>query len=299
MFMRHDAIIVGGSFAGLSAAMYIARARRSVCIIDTGSPRNRFAAHSHGFFTQDGSEPGTMLATARSQVAAYPTATFIEGEAIKAAREPDGFSVGLATGEALESTRLVLAFGISDELPAIPGLAERWGRSVLHCPYCHGFEFSGQRLGVLHVSPMSLHQAMLIAEWGPTTLYLNGTSQPDDASLAQLHKRGVAIEPAPVRALRGEGAQLSAIELTDGRTSGVDALYLGPRTRLNSGIAQQLGCELDEGPFGSIIRTDDAKMTTAPGVYAAGDITRGAHNVTWASADGVTAGMAVHRSLVF
>jgi len=299
MFMRHDAIIIGGSFAGLSAAMYIARARRSVCIIDTGSPRNRFAAHSHGFFTQDGAEPDTMLASARLQVAAYPTATFIEGEAISAVREPDGFSVRLATGEALESTKLVLAFGISDELPAIPGLAERWGRSVLHCPYCHGYEFSGQRLGVLNVSPMSLQQAMLIAEWGPTTLYLNGASQPDDASLAQLQKRGVAIEPAPVRALQGDGAQLSAIELTDGRTSGVDALYLGPRTRLNSAIGQQLGCELDEGRFGSIIRTDDAKMTTVSGVYAAGDIMRDAHNVTWASADGVTAGMAVHRSLIF
>ncbi len=297
--MRHDAIIIGGSFAGLSAAMYIARARRSVCIIDTGSPRNRFAAHSHGFFAQDGSEPGAMLATARSQVAAYPTAAFIEGEAMSAAREPDGFSVKLATGDVLESARLVLAFGISDELPAIPGLAERWGTSVLHCPYCHGFEFSGQRLGVLHVSPRSIHQAMLIAEWGPTTLYLNGAPEPDAASLAQLQQRGVALEPAPVRALHGEGAQLSAIELIDGRTSGVDALYLGPRTRLNSEIAQQLGCALDEGTFGSIIRTDGDKLTTISGVYAAGDITRSVHNVTWASADGVTAGMAVHRSLVF
>ena len=297
--MRHDAIIIGGSFAGLSAALYIARARRTVCIIDTGSPRNRFAAHSHGFFTQDGSEPGAMIATARSQVAAYPTATFVDGQAVTAASEPDGFSVRLATGEALQSTRLVLAFGISDELPAIPGLAERWGRSVLHCPYCHGYEFSGRRLGVLNVSPMSVHQAMLIAEWGPTTLYLNGASEPDDASLAQLKKRGVAVEPAAVVALHGDDAHLSAIELTDGRTSPVDALYLGPRTRLNSDIAQQLGCELDEGRFGSIIRTDGTRMTTVSGVYAAGDITRDAHSVTWASADGVTAGLAVHRSLIF
>ena len=297
--MRHDAIIIGGSFAGLSAAMYIARARRSVCIVDTGSPRNRFAAHSHGFLAQDGSEPGTMLATARSQVAEYPTVTFIEGEAVRAAIEPDGFSVTLATGEVLESARLVLAFGISDELPAIPGLAERWGRSVLHCPYCHGFEFGGQRLGVLNVSPMSIDQAMLIAEWGPTTLYLNGASEPDDASLAELRKRGVAMEPAPVRALHGEGLQLSTIELVDGRTSGVDALYLGPRTRLNSEVAHQLNCEIDHGRFGPIIRTDPQKMTTVPGVYAAGDITRSAHNATWASADGVTAGLALHRSLVF
>jgi thioredoxin reductase len=114
-----------------------------------------------------------------------------------------------------------------------------------------------------------------------------------------VQKRGVAVEPPPVRALHGEGAQLSAIELLDGRTSRVDALYLGPRTRLNSEIAQQLGCEVDEGPFGPIIRTDPQKMTTVPGVYAAGDITRSAHNVTWASADGVTAGVALHRSLVF
>jgi thioredoxin reductase len=297
--MRYDAIIIGGSFAGLSAAMYIARARRSVCIIDTGMPRNRFAAHSHGFFAQDGSEPGMMLATGRSQVAAYPTVTFIEGEAMSAAREQAGFSVTLATGEKMESARLVLAFGIVDELPTIPGLAERWGSSVLHCPYCHGFEYSGQRLGVLNVSPMSIHQAMLIPEWGPTTLYLNGAAEPDDESLAKLRTRGVAIEPAPVKALHGEGAALSTIELGDGRRSSVDALFLGPPTRLNSEIAQQLGCELDEGPFGPIIRTDAVKMTTVPGVYAAGDITRGAHNITWAGADGVMAGMAVHRSLIF
>jgi len=140
---------------------------------------------------------------------------------------------------------------------------------------------------------------MLIAEWGPTTLYLNGAAEPDAASLARLQQREVAIEPTPVSALHGDGARLSAIELVDGRTSGVDALYLGPRTRLNSEIAQQLGCALDEGPFGSVIRTDGDKMTTVSGVYAAGDITRSAHNATWASADGVTAGTAVHRSLVF
>ena len=297
--MRHDALIIGGSFAGLSAAIYIGRARRSVCIVDTGSPRNRFAAHSHGFFAQDGSAPGAMLATARAQVAAYPTTSFIDGRAIGAARGPDGFSVRLASGETLEAARLVLAYGISDELPDIPGLAERWGRSVLHCPYCHGYEFSGTRLGVLNVSPMSVHQAVLIAEWGPTTLYLNGAAQPDDSSFALLRQHGVAVEPAAVAALHGDGDRLSAIEFTDGRSSCVDALYLGPRTRLNSDIAQQLGCELDEGRFGSVIRTDDVKMTTVAGVYAAGDITRDAHNVTWASADGVTAGLAVHRSLVF
>jgi thioredoxin reductase len=295
---RQDATIIGGSFAGLSAAMYIARTRRTVCIIDTGSPRNRFAAHSHGFFAQDGSEPGAMLATTRSQVAAYPTATFIEGKAVSAAKEPDGFSVTLATGEVIESAKLILAFGISDELPAIPGLMERWGHSVLYCPYCHGYEFSGQRLGVLNVSPMSPLQAMVIPDWGPTIFYLNGGNELDDASLAELEKRGVAIEPAPVRSLHGEGTRLSSIELADGRMSPVDALYLSTRTRLNSDIAQQLGCEMEEGPFGSVIKTNATKMTTVSGVYAAGDIARPTHNITWACADGVTAAIDLHHSLV-
>lgn len=297
--MRYDAIIIGGSFAGLSAAMYIARARRSVCIVDTGKPRNRFAAHSHGFFAQDGSEPLAMLATARAQVAAYPTTTFIEEAAVGAAQAPDGFAVELKSGRVLESARLVLAFGITDELPAVPGLAEHWGKAVIHCPYCHGYEFSGQRLGVLNVSPASIHQAALIAEWGPTTFFLNGETELDDAELTKLRARGVSIEPALVKAVHGDGTRLSAVELGSGQSVGVDAIYIAPRTHLNSDIAEQLGCALDDGAFGAIIRTDEMKMTTVPGVYAAGDVVRSMHNVTLASADGVLAGTALHRSLIF
>lgn len=297
--MRFDAIVIGGSFAGLSAATYIARARRSVCVVDTGLPRNRFAAHSHGLFAQDGSEPGAMLAIARSQVATYSAATFVAGEAVSAALKAGGFSVALVTGDVIEASRLVLAFGISDELPSVPGLAERWGSSVLHCPYCHGYEFSGRRLGVLNTSPMSAHQAMLIAEWGPTTFYLNGASDLDASMLAELQQRGIVIESAPLKALHGEGTQLSVIELAGGNRSSADALFVGPRNHFNSDIGRQLGCEIDEAPFGQTIRTDAQMMTTVPDVYAAGDITRGAHTVTWACADGVTAALAVHRSLIF
>lgn len=297
--MRHDAIVVGGSFAGLSAALYIARGRRTVCVVDAGSPRNRFAAHSHGFFAHDGGDPLALIAAARAQVAAYPAVTFVDDRAIEAAPAGDGFAVRLAGGETLEARKLVLAFGISDELPAIPGLAERWGRSVLHCPYCHGFELAGRRLGVLSVSPRSVHQAMLIAEWGPTTFYLDGGPLPDEETTAQLRARGVALELERVEALEGDGERLTAIVLADGRSSPADALYLGPRTRLNSDLAEQLGCALEDGVFGPVVRTDGTKATTVPGVFAAGDVTRSAHNVTWASADGVTAGMAVHRELVF
>lgn len=296
---RHDAIVIGGSFAGLSAATYIARARRSVSVIDAGAPRNRFAAHSHGFLAQDGSDPAAILATARAQVGAYPTVRFVSSSAVDARKEGDGFAVGLATGETLNARKLVLAFGLSDDLPAIPGLAERWGASVIHCPYCHGYEFSGQRLGVLACSPMSVHQAMLVAEWGPTTFYLNGQPAPEAHELAELERRGVAIEPAAVTALHGELPHISMIELSDGRTRPLDALYVGPRTRFNSDIAQKLGCAIEEHAAGTFIRTDSLKETTVPGVYAAGDIARGAHSVAWACADGVTAGVAVHRSLVF
>lgn len=297
--MRHDAIVIGGSFAGLSAAIYIARARRSVCIIDTGLPRNRFAEQSHGFFSRDGSAPGDMIATARQQVAAYPATTFIDTRAVSAQRTSEGFAVTLANGDVVESRYLVLAFGIRDELPAIPGIAERWGKTVLHCPYCHGIEFAGQKLGVLRTSPMSSHQALLINEWGPTTYYLNGAEAPDADTLAEFARRNIVVEPAPVRAVLGEGTSLSAIALADGREDERAALYIGPRNYLTSDIAEQLGCAIDDGPFGQIIRTDEMKATTVPGVYAVGDITRGGHNITWASGDGVTAAAAIHRALVF
>lgn len=297
--MQHDAIIIGGSFAGLSAAIHIARARRSVCVIDAGSPRNRFANTSHGFFGQDGSAPLTMIASARAQLQAYPTVRTLAGEASKARAIDDGFEVMLAGGETLTAAKLVLAFGISDELPNVPGMAERWGKSVLHCPYCHGFEYGGGRMGVLQMMPMSAHQALLIADWGPTTLYLNGGDMPGADMQAKLTCRGVAIEPSPIAALQGDGVGLSSLLLDDGRQSAIDALYLAPRTHLNSPIAEQLGCALDDGPFGPIIRTDAAKLTSVPGVYAAGDAARAPHNASWAAADGVTAGVSLHQSLVF
>ncbi|MEH3145419.1 MAG: NAD(P)/FAD-dependent oxidoreductase [Methylobacterium frigidaeris] len=296
--MRFDAIIVGGGFAGLSAATYIARGRRSVCVIDAGQPRNRFADASHGVLGQDGSNPLAMLAGARAQLGRYPGVRFVDGEAVDA-RAGHDFTVTLATGETLSAARLILAHGISDVLPDLPGLAERWGKSVLHCPYCHGYEFADRRLGVLATSPLSAHQALLIAEWGPTTLYLDGGEAPDAATLAGLAVRGVEVEPAPLAALVGDGTALSGLRFEDGRTAAVDALYLAPRSRLNGPIAERLGCALDDGPFGPVVRTDAAQMTTVAGVYAAGDLARARHSVTWATADGVTAGVSAHQSLVF
>ena len=296
--MTLDTIVVGGSFAGLSAALYLARARRSVLVLDTGAPRNRLAAASHGLFAQDGSNPGAMLEIMRGQVAAYPTVQFRDLKALDAAREEDGFRVTLENGEVVSGARLLLAFGVSDVLPGLPGLAERWGRTVIHCPYCHGYEFSGKRLGVLNLSPVSAHQATLIPEWGPTTFFLDGGAiEPDVA--AKLGERGVTIEPEPVDCLVGEGTSLSAIRLCNGVELPIDALFVGPRNRLNSDIAARLGCVVEGGPLGSVVTVDEMKATNVAGVYAAGDITRIGHTVTFACADGVMAALAIHRSLVF
>ena len=296
--MTHDVIVIGGAFAGLAAATYLARARRSVCVLDTGKPRNRFAEASHGFLGQDGRNPLSILETARAQLLSYWNVEIIQQEAVTARRLGDGFAVTLANGEQHEARKLILAFGLRDTLQDIPGLEQRWGRSVLHCPYCHGIEFSERQLGVLYRTPMSVHQAMLIAEWGPTTLYLHGEElAAEDAE--KLAARGVCVEQARIAGLAGEGHALETIQLHDGRERALEALYVAPQSCLSSPIARHLGAVIDDGPMGEMIRTDNNRMTTIDGVYAAGDIARAPHSVSWAVADGVTAGTAAHRALVF
>jgi thioredoxin reductase len=198
-----DAIVIGGSYAGLAAALQLARARRSVLVIDSGRRRNRFASHSHGFLTRDGEEAAAIVAIGREQFLAYPTARWLDGEVTAAVRAGEGFRMALAGAEPLTAKRLVLATGVRDDLPALPGLAERWGKSVFHCPYCHGYELDRGRIGVLATSPLSMHLALLLPDWGQTTFLLNGVFTPDAAQRAQLAARGVAIESTPISALAG------------------------------------------------------------------------------------------------
>lgn len=290
--MRYDVIVVGGSFAGLSAAMQLARGRLKVCVIDAGKPRNRFAEHSHGFFGMDGMPPLEMIAQGKAKVLAYPNVTFIQGLATKVSGADGAFQV-VANGETLESKKLVLAYGYVDHLPDIAGLKERWGKTVLHCPYCHGYEFGGRALGVLATGPMSAHQAQMIPEWGPTTFFLNGHEL--DAETLSKVERKATLERSRVVGVEGEATVL----LADGRKVELAGLYLGPRAELASDLHAQLGCALDDGPMGPIVRTDDRKQTTVPGVFAAGDIARLFSNATLAGADGVAAGAGVHFALIF
>lgn len=297
--MHHDVVVVGGSFAGLSAATYLLRGRRRVAVVDSGRPRNRFAHASNGFLSRDGVPPQHILAEARQQMARYAGLEAIAGEAVAAEAVEGGFAVTLRGGARVQGTKLILAFGLRDRLPDIPGAQERWGRSVLHCPYCHGVEFDGGPIGILYNGPETLMKAGFFGQWGSVTLYLNGRPMPGAAELAQLAAAGVIMEPAVIAGLEGAGEALSAIRLQDGRSRAAVALYLAPQSSLGCDLAERLGCAVDETGLGPVIRTDAERMTTVPGVYAAGDIARVPHAVAWAVADGVTAGTAVHRALVF
>ncbi|MEW6633141.1 MAG: NAD(P)/FAD-dependent oxidoreductase [Pseudomonadota bacterium] len=297
--MQYDVIVVGGSFAGLSAAMYAVRGRRKVLVIDAGEPRNRFAEHSHGFFGQDGRSPSAILDEARRQVLAYPSAKVIARRADHARAVSGGFEVRLDNGEAVEATRLILATGVRDILPDVPGLAGLWGRKVLHCPYCHGYEVAGGALGVLATGPMSMHQAELISDWGDVTLFGNGIFEPDAEQMQALERRQVKFEPGKVTELQEEGSATVAVGLEGGRNVRVKAVFTAPSNEIASPLADQLGCAFNEGPLGRAIIVDDKQQTSIPGVFAAGDAARMMHNIAFAVSGGAMAGVAAHQSLVF
>jgi len=291
----HDVIIVGGSYAGLSAALQLVRARRRVLLIDEGIRRNRTAAHSHGYLTQDGSDPAAIAEKGRSEVLAYPTAKLVATRAESAEITPRGFAVTVVGGERHEAERLILALGVSDELPELPGVRERWGKSIVHCPYCHGYELGGGRIGVLATNPMSIHHAMMLPDWGEVTYFTRGF-EPTVEEREGLRRRGVTIEPAAVARIEDD----ATVRLVDDRAPSFAGLFLMPKTRVVSRIVEQLGVELEEGPFGSFIRTDAMlKTTSVPGVFACGDAAMAAGSVALAVGDGVRAGVSAHRTLMF
>ncbi|MBI3448148.1 MAG: NAD(P)/FAD-dependent oxidoreductase [Acidobacteria bacterium] len=296
--MRYEVIVVGGSFAGLSAAMQLARARRRVLVLDAGSPRNRFARLAYGIFGHDGLAPAVILANARTQLLNYSTATMADDPATHAAGARGEFAVTTAGGAAHTASRLVLATGVSDDLSTIPGMETRWGVSVLHCFYCHGYEVAERRLGVLATNERALQTAMLLPDWSDhVTLFTHGALALSGEQMDGLRARGVAVEASPVVALLGDAPALTGLRLADGRVAPLDALFTSPHVRMASPLAEQLGCEFEQGPSGPFIRTGADKQTTVPGVYAAGDAARPGHNASWAAADGVTAGISAHQSL--
>jgi thioredoxin reductase len=290
-----DAAVVGGSFAGLSAALPLARARRKLLVVDAGQRRNRFVARSHGFLAQDGMPPGAIIDTARRQLMAYPNVSWMSGTVAQARQLSDGFELHLDSGEVRRASRLVLATGVVDHLPPIDGLAERWGQSVFHCPYCHGYELDCGRIGVLAVNEHSMHHALMLPDWGQVTLFLNDAFELSPEQRAALHEREVRIVTGQVRGIE----EHATVRLEDGSSFVMDGLFSLTRTEVASPVAGQLGCAFDEGPLGRFIRTDETRQTTVRGVFACGDAARAAGNVALAVGDGALAGVGAHRSLLF
>ncbi|WP_444913314.1 NAD(P)/FAD-dependent oxidoreductase [Microbulbifer sp. PAAF003] len=297
--MDTDVLIIGGSFAGLSAAMQLVRGRRKVVVLDAKRPRNRFAKASHGVFCLDGKTPEEIRSTALSQLQAYSSFQVVEGTADTVDVHEEGFVVAAQGDATFKAKRLILATGITDQLPDIPGVKERWGRSVIHCPYCHGYELSDRPLGVLATSELSFHQAAMIPDWGATTLFTQGQFNPQGEVLDHLLARGVMLEEAPITQLEGEGDSLSEVVLGDGRKLPLEGLYVSPKAELTSPFIDQLGLELEESFTGQIVKVDGFKETSIKGVFAAGDLSNPMQSGTFAIASGTMAGVGAHRSLIF
>lgn len=291
----HDVIVVGGSYAGMAAALQLVRAHRRVLVVDGGRRRNRAAIRSHGFLAQDGVDPAVIAAIARRQLEAYPTLTWRDDEAVAAIGEHDDFSVETRDGHRHHGRRLLFATGVADTLPPIEGLAERWGISAFACPYCHGYELGRGRIGVIATGPMSVHQAQLLLEWGAVTFLRNDALELDGAAVRDLAERGVVIESMPVVAIDGH----ADVILADGRRLPFAGLFTAPRTAPSTPLAERMGCTLSDTPTGTRIHTDDTRQTGLRGVYACGDAALMMHSISLAVADGAWAGAQLHRSLVW
>ena len=238
--MNHDVIVVGGSYSGMAAALQLLRARRSVLVIDAGERRNRFASHSHGFLGQDGMPPGDIAANARRQLQAYPTLTWREARVETVTGQADAFTVTTTDGESYRGRRLLLATGVADELPEIDGLAPRWGKTVFHCPYCHGYELGQGRIGIIATSPMSIHQAELLTDWGAVTLLVNGALDLGQETRSGLARRGVVIEEACIAHIDGH----ADVILMDGRRLSFAGLFVATKTYPSNALAEMIGCVL-------------------------------------------------------
>jgi thioredoxin reductase len=291
----HDVIIVGGSYAGMAAALQLLRARRDVKVIDAGQRRNRFAGFSHGFLGQDGVGAAEIALTARRQLEAYPTLSWVDDRAVSVEGRKDDFTVATADGRHHGGRRVLFATGLEDQLPQISGLAERWGQAVFHCPYCHGYELDRGRIGVIATGPMSTHQAEIVSDWGPVTFLTNGAVELDPPTQQVLEGRDISIETTPIERIDG----VAEVVLKGGRRLEFAGLFTAPFCVPSSGLAEEAGCALEETMMGIQIRTDEAKQTSVAGISACGDVARIPHSVTLAVADGAWAGAQIHRSLVW
>lgn len=291
-----DVAIIGGSYAGLSAAMTLGRALRNVVIIDSGKPCNRQTPHSHNLVTQDGKTPAQISAEARTQVLAYPSVSMREGLAVSVTGSNNAFSIQTESGDRYQARKIIFATGLHDIMPDLPGFAECWGISVVHCPYCHGYEYTGMKTGVLLNGEMALDFVRLIRNWtADLTLYTNGPAKFDGTVKDKILAAGVAIVEEPIESLDHESGHLKSLHFKDGTSRDITALYNRPAFVQHCPIPQELGCAMTA--LGHI-KVDEFQKTTIPGIYAAGDNTSMLRGLTAALAAGTMAGARINHELI-
>lgn len=291
----HDVVVVGGGAAGLSAALVLGRARRRVAVIDAGEPRNAPAAHMQGFLSRDGLPPAELLAIGRAEVTGYGV-ELVDGRVAAVTAGDGSFTVELADGTALVARRLLVATGLGDELPEVPGIRERWGRDLLHCPYCHGWEVRDQPLGVIGSVPGSVQHALLVRQWSGDVTFLAHAYDLGDDERMQLRACGIEVVEGAIARLVVTDDRLTGVELADGRVVDRAAVFVRPGIRPHAdGLLPSLGCELDEGGFPVV---DDTGRTSVAGVWAAGNAANPRAQVITAAGEGSAAAIALNADLL-
>ena len=299
----YDVVVVGGGAAGLSGAVALSRARRSVLVVDAGSPRNAPAGHVHNYLGREGTPPGELLAAGRAELAGYGGEVVVD--TVVAAEQVDGgFRVSLAGGRSVRARRLLVATGLVDELPAVPGLAPRWGRDVLHCPYCHGYEVRDRAIGVLATGPMAVHQTLLFRRLSDdVTLFLHTAPDLTPDEREQLAALGVTVVEGEVAAVEVAGDRLTGLRLRSGEVVPRDAVVVAPRFVARAEVLSFLGVDAVEQEMagvvvGTAVPADPTGATTVPGVWVAGNVADMRAQVMSSAAAGLSAGAAINADLV-
>jgi thioredoxin reductase len=299
----YDVVVVGGGAAGLSGALALARARRSVLVVDAGQQRNAAAGHLHNYLGRDGTEPAQLLAGGRDEVTRHG-GELIAGQVATAVKDGDGFLLTLADGRRVRARRLLVTTGLVDELPDVAGLTQRWGRDVLHCPHCAGWEVRDRRIGVLATEPMAAHRAAMWRQWSPQVLLLlHGIAAPAGAEAEWLAALGITVVDGPVAALVMAGDSLTGVRLASGEVVALDTLVVVPRYTARVGPLAALGVEpvdVDTGGHivGSQIPAGPAGATEVPGVWVAGNAADVYAHVINSAAAGLSAAVAINADLL-
>ncbi len=291
---EYDVVVVGGGAAGLSAALVLSRARRSVAVVDAGHPRNEPAAHMQGFLSRDGMPPAELLAVGRAEVESYG-AQVVPGTVEDVAVLDSGFAVTVSGGRSLWARRLLVATGLRDELPDVPGVRERFGRDVLHCPYCHGWEVRDQRLAVLGGTPGAVEHALLLRQWSADLVYLPHHDLVAGTDRERLAARGVDVVDGPVACVVVGNDRVRGLQLADGRLVERDAVFVRPRFHPHDGLLRHLGAAVDAQGW---VVVDATGRTSVPGVWAAGNAVDARAQVITAAGQGSAAAIALNADLV-